>query len=79
VRHFIPDGDEAQEKIRATKFRSRPLILGSSWERVLTKELNAFVLSVSMPVSDRLLFDRSYVGYTGALRHMDRPNSKTIF
>jgi len=35
---------------------------------VLTKELNAFVLSVSMPVSDRLLFDRSYVGYTGALR-----------
>jgi nitrogenase molybdenum-iron protein beta chain len=65
---FTPDGGEAQEKIRATKFRSRPLILGSSWERVLTKELNAFVLSVSMPVSDRLLFDRSYVGYTGALR-----------
>ena len=65
---FTPDGGEAQEKIRATRFRSRPLILGSSWERVLTKELNAFVLSVSMPVSDRLLFDRSYVGYTGALR-----------
>jgi nitrogenase molybdenum-iron protein beta chain len=65
---FTPDGGLVQEQIRATKFRSRPLILGSSWERVLGKELNGFVLSVSMPVSDRLVFDRSYVGYTGALR-----------
>lgn len=65
---FTPDGGEVQELLRATKFRSRPLILGSSWERVLGKELNGFVLSVSMPVSDRLVFDRSYVGYTGALR-----------
>ncbi|HEY6008025.1 MAG TPA: nitrogenase component 1, partial [Geobacteraceae bacterium] len=65
---FTPDGGLVQEEIRATKFRSRPLILGSSWERVLGKELNGFVLSVSMPVSDRLVFDRAYVGYTGALR-----------
>ncbi len=65
---FTPDGGKAQELIRATKFRSRPLILGSSWERPLAKELNGFVLSVSMPVSDRLVFDRSYVGYTGGLR-----------
>lgn len=65
---FTPDGGEVQEDIRATKFRSRPLILGSSWERVLAKEVNGYALSVSMPVSDRLVFDRSYVGYTGGLR-----------
>src|SRR6266568_29089 len=65
---FTPDGGEVQNELRATKFRSRPLILGSSWERTLAKELNGFVLSVSMPVSDRLVFDRSYVGYTGGLR-----------
>jgi nitrogenase molybdenum-iron protein beta chain len=65
---FTPDGGEVQQELRATKFRSKPLILGSAWERVLAKELNGFVLSVSMPVSDRLIFDRSYVGYTGGLR-----------
>lgn len=65
---FTPDGGAVQKELRATKFRSRPLILGSAWERTLAKELNGFTLSVSMPVSDRLLFDRSYVGYTGGLR-----------
>lgn len=65
---YSPDGGLVQEEIRKTKFRSRPLILGSAWERVLAKEINGYCLSVSMPVSDRLVFDRSYVGYTGALR-----------
>lgn len=65
---FTPDGGAVQKALRATKFRSRPLILGSAWERTLAKELNGFLLSVSMPVSDRLVFDRSYVGYTGGLR-----------
>jgi len=65
---ITPDGGAVQEDIRKTVFRSRPLILGSSWERVLSKEINGYSLSVSMPVSDRLVFDRSYVGYTGGLR-----------
>lgn len=65
---FSADGGLVQEEIRKTKFCSRPLILGSSWERVLAKEVNGYCLSVSMPISDRLVFDRSYVGYAGALR-----------
>jgi nitrogenase molybdenum-iron protein beta chain len=65
---FTPDGGAVQAELRTTKFRSRPLILASAWERTLAKELNGFLLSVSMPVSDRLIFDRSYVGYTGGLR-----------
>ena len=65
---FTPDGGAVQNELRTTKFRSRPLILASAWERTLAKELNGFLLSVSMPVSDRLIFDRSYVGYTGGLR-----------
>lgn len=65
---FTSDGGLVQEEIRATKFRSKPLILGSSWDRVLAREINGVSLSVSMPVSDRLVFDRSYVGYTGGLR-----------
>jgi nitrogenase molybdenum-iron protein beta chain len=65
---FTADGGLVQEKIRNTKFRSKPLILGSAWERALAIELDAYSLSVSMPVSDRLVFDRNYVGYAGALR-----------
>lgn len=65
---FTSDGGAAHEAIRKIKFRSRPLILGSAWDRVLAKEVNGYQLSISMPVSDRLILDRSYVGYEGALR-----------
>jgi nitrogenase molybdenum-iron protein beta chain len=65
---FTSDGGAAHEAIRKMKFRSRPLILGSAWDRVLAKEVNGYPLSISMPVSDRLVLDRSYVGYEGSLR-----------
>lgn len=65
---FTPDAGLVQQEIRGTRFRSRPLLLASSWERVLAKDINGYCLSVSMPISDRLVFDRHYVGFTGALR-----------
>lgn len=65
---FTSDGGAAHEDIRTIKFRSRPLILGSAWDRVLSEELKGYQLSLSMPASDRLVLDRSYVGYKGALR-----------
>lgn len=65
---FTPDGGRVHEEIRSAKHRSRLLILGSAWERVLAREIGGLCLSVSAPLSDRLVFDRSYVGYTGALR-----------
>jgi nitrogenase molybdenum-iron protein beta chain len=65
---FNSDGGAIHEDIRNIKFRGRPLILGSAWDRVLSEEVNGYQLSVSMPVSDRLALDRAYVGYRGALR-----------
>lgn len=65
---FNSDGGAIHEDIRKIKFRSRPLILGSAWDRVLSNEVNGYQLSISMPVSDRLALNRSYVGYQGALR-----------
>ncbi len=44
------------------------MILGSAWEKVLAEEINGYQLSVAMPVSDRLVLNRAYVGYGGALR-----------
>ncbi|MCX7745376.1 MAG: hydrogenase [Clostridia bacterium] len=65
---FTNDGGTVQEQVRNIRFRSRPLILGSAWERVLSDEINGYPLSVSMPVSDRMILNRTYVGYDGALR-----------
>ncbi len=65
---FTNDGGEVHEQIRRINFHSRPLIVGSSWERVLSKEINGYQLSVTLPVSDRMVLNRSYVGYDGAQR-----------
>ncbi|HWQ72710.1 MAG TPA: nitrogenase component 1 [Desulfitobacteriaceae bacterium] len=65
---FSDDGGAVQEDVRSIKFKGRPLIIGTAWERVLAEEINGYHLSVSMPVSDRLVLDRSYLGYEGALR-----------
>jgi nitrogenase molybdenum-iron protein beta chain len=64
---FSNDGGFVQEEIRKIKFRGRPLILGSAWERVLSSDINGYQLSLSMPVSDRLILNSTYAGYEGAL------------
>jgi nitrogenase molybdenum-iron protein beta chain len=65
---FANDGGEIHQQLRGINYHSRPLILGSSWERVLAKELNGYQLSISLPVTDRMVLNRSYVGYGGAQR-----------
>lgn len=64
---FSNDGGFVEEEIRKIKIRSRPLILGSSWERVVARDLNAYQLSVSMPIGNQMVLSKSYVGYDGAL------------
>lgn len=64
---FTSDGGFVEEELRKIKFRSRPLILGSGWERVVAKDLKAYHLSVSTPISDHMILNKSYVGYDGSL------------
>lgn len=68
---FADDGGWVQEEIRRIDFVGRPLILGSTWEKTLAEEIKGFQLSVSMPVSDRLVLNSSYAGYSGALRLLE--------
>jgi nitrogenase molybdenum-iron protein beta chain len=65
---FTEDGGEVHNMIRGIDFYNKPFILGSTWEKVLTAELNGYFLAVSTPVSDRVIMDRSYFGYKGGLR-----------
>lgn len=64
---FSNDGGFVEEELRRIKIRSRPLILGSSWERVVARDLKAYQLSIAAPVGNHLIMSKSYVGYDGGL------------
>jgi len=65
---FTNDSGTIREDIRKTKFRGKPLVIGSAWDQVIAKELGGYHLSVSYPVADRFVLNSSYIGYDGALR-----------
>ncbi|SMC25161.1 nitrogenase molybdenum-iron protein beta chain [Clostridium acidisoli DSM 12555] len=65
---FTIDSGVPIKYLREKKFRSKPLILGSAWDRVISKEIDAYRVSISTPISDRMVLSRTYVGYEGGLR-----------
>ncbi|HWR40345.1 MAG TPA: nitrogenase component 1 [Patescibacteria group bacterium] len=75
---FSNDGGWVQEEIRRIELKGRPLILGSSWEKVFAKQVNGFQLSVSMPVGDRLVLNSFYAGYDGGLKLLEDIYSEII-
>ena len=65
---FENDAGAIQQAIRSEDNRQRSLLLGSSWERDLAKDIKADLLIVSPPVAHRLILSRGYAGYDGGLR-----------
>jgi len=65
---FSPDGGQIKKELREFNHQFQPLIIGSTWDKDIASELNGFQLSLGLPVTDRLVLDRSYVGYRGGLR-----------
>lgn len=65
---FSTDGGEAEGHIRAANPGPQPLIIGSSWDKDAAERLGAYHLSLTLPVTDRVVLDRSYFGYSGGLR-----------
>lgn len=45
----------------------KTLIIGSSWEEDIVKDIKGFLFSVSIPLNDQLVINRTYVGYNGGL------------
>jgi len=64
---FSTDGHEVHESIRGTDYCGTPLIVGSIFEKKLTEELGGNFLAISVPLQERLVLSRSYVGYRGGL------------
>jgi nitrogenase molybdenum-iron protein beta chain len=69
--NFIADGGAIQQAISEDNNKSRALILGSSWERDLAKQLGADLLIISAPVAYRLILNCGYAGYNGGLRAIE--------
>ncbi len=68
---FTNDGGRIRDELRGTKLWARPFVIGSTWDRVIAREINGYPLSISMPVTDRLIMNRTYVGYDGGLRLLE--------
>jgi Nitrogenase molybdenum-iron protein, alpha and beta chains len=68
---FSDNGGFVQNQIKKIKFREKVLLLGSTWDKALARQVKGFHLSVSMPVTDRFVLDSTYVGYHGALRLLE--------
>ena len=65
---FSHDGGEIARTIKKLSFDEPPLIVGTSWDRDLAKQLRGYHLSIALPITDRLVLDRGYAGYEGGLR-----------
>ncbi len=68
---FARDGRVVRETLKDIKFYARPFVIGSTWDRVIAREINGYPLSISMPITDRLIMSRTYIGYEGGLRLLE--------
>jgi nitrogenase molybdenum-iron protein beta chain len=64
---FTQDAGVIEDKIRSIRALTAPLVLASSWEFDLAKEIPGLHLSVGLPIIDRLILHHTYVGYKGGL------------
>ena len=65
---FLNDGGLIQAAILSDTHKSRALIVGSSWEKELARQIGADLLIASVPVAHRLVLNCGYAGYNGGLR-----------
>ncbi|MCE5285696.1 MAG: hydrogenase [Pelosinus sp.] len=75
---FEQDGGLINEKIKETNSLTTPLILASTWEVDVAKEVKGLHLSVSLPIIDRLILHRTYVGYRGGLNLVEDIYSRLL-
>jgi nitrogenase molybdenum-iron protein beta chain len=76
---FEEDTYFIHQQIRKTNYGNNPpLILGSSWERDLARELKGTAIEVVFPASHEVILSRSYVGYRGALTLLEHIYSATV-
>jgi len=64
---FVSGSGEAHDDILSRNFDDKAFIIGSGWEKSFAAEYSTKTLAVSAPLLDRMVLNRTYAGYTGAL------------
>ena len=67
---FTGDGGTIHQALRKQE-GPPPILLGTSWDRDIARELGACHLSVGAPMTDRLVCSCAYAGYHGGLRLLE--------
>jgi len=76
---FEEDSYRIHQRLRATDFGSKPpILLGTTWERDIAKEMRAPLIEVSFPTTYEVVLSRSYVGYRGALTLLEKIYSTIV-
>ncbi|MBO7453667.1 MAG: hydrogenase [Clostridiales bacterium] len=65
---FETDGFKIHNEIKEHDYHGYPLVLGGYYDKEVTESLKGNFLNISWPVQDKVVFDRSYVGYEGGIR-----------
>ena len=65
---FETDGYKIHNEIKEHDYHGYPLVLGGYYDKEVTESLKGNFLNISWPVQDKVVFDRSYVGYEGGIR-----------
>ncbi|MDR2105823.1 MAG: hypothetical protein LBP24_00230, partial [Coriobacteriales bacterium] len=66
---FESDQYKIEQKLR--EYPQITLLVGGSNDRYIATDLDAQFLPALFPVSDRLIFNRTYFGYRGSLTFME--------
>lgn len=76
---FENDGGKIHKDILERYHKPKgTLILGSSWEKTLAEKIEGVLLYVSLPVSHRIVINKTYVGYDGGLSLTEDIYSKVV-
>lgn len=76
---FIEDGYKVEQEVKNVDYGSSvPLVLGSTWEADVVKDLGGILVPISTPVTSEVVINRSYIGYNGALTLLEKVYSSTV-
>ncbi len=76
---FLEDGYIIENEVRDAPFgATAPLILGSSWESDVAREMKGLSVGISAPLNNELIVNKTFIGYTGALALIERIYSLAV-
>lgn len=68
---FLSDSGVIYDDLRSLQGLRVPIIIGSDWDKDIASELGTYHFSLSLPLTNRVIMDRSYIGYQGGLRFVE--------